>query len=156
MAEKTPEMLSSRLEHVSNNVDVLLNVDGWFRKMSASKACGRRGNYTQDQFQCVCTLDPSQKKKNIALAIFYSKVAFGAGLMFGYDTISNGLTIAMPSFIFQFSAHDTWPLPSFFMDLSLGVYVLCQAFGAVTVGMVADIAGLISMVGTISSSQRRD
>ncbi|RAO74154.1 uncharacterized protein BHQ10_010166 [Talaromyces amestolkiae] len=89
------------------------------------------------------------------MAILACSAAFTAALNFGYDSISNGSTIAMPSFIIYFGADGS--LPSIWTSLWVSMTSLLQAIGAVAGGPLCDrigrkwpgvIAGLISLVGT--------
>ncbi|KAL2784703.1 general substrate transporter [Aspergillus keveii] len=78
--------------------------------------------------------------------------------MFGYDTIVNGASISMPSFLLYFGEQDgsTLYLPSIWTSLWTAMSALAQAISATGTGYLADrigrkwsgcIAGVISIAG---------
>jgi MFS family permease len=80
--------------------------------------------------------------------------------MFGYDTVVNGASISMPSFLLYFGEQDPLTgnlyLPSLWTSLWTAMSALAQAISATGTGILADrigrkwsacIAGLISIAG---------
>jgi hypothetical protein len=76
--------------------------------------------------------------------IFHSIAAFGAGSVFGYDTIANGATISMPGFLLYFGAmtadHELY-IPSIWASLWTAMSYLLQAIGGFLIGFVSDRIG---------------
>ncbi|TVY81732.1 Maltose permease MAL61 [Lachnellula suecica] len=76
--------------------------------------------------------------------IFHSIAAFGAGMVFGYDTIANGASISMPSFELTFGAmtteHELY-VPSIWASLWTAMSYLLQALGGFMIGFVSDRVG---------------
>jgi MFS family permease len=70
--------------------------------------------------------------------------AFGAGTVFGYDTIANGATISMPSFLIYFGAitqEGKLYLPSIWASLWTAMSYLFQAMGGFLIGFLSDRVG---------------
>ena len=76
--------------------------------------------------------------------IFHSIAAFGAGMVFGYDTIANGASISMPSFMLAFGGmtpeHELY-VPSIWASLWTAMSYLLQALGGFLIGFVSDRVG---------------
>jgi MFS family permease len=76
--------------------------------------------------------------------ILHSVAAFGAGMVFGYDTIANGASISMPSFMLSFGAMTPEPelyVPSIWASLWTAMSYLLQALGGFMIGFVSDRVG---------------
>ncbi|PVH79629.1 MFS general substrate transporter [Cadophora sp. DSE1049] len=97
-------------------------------------------------------------KKN-KRAAGYAALSFSGGLAFGYDTIVNGATVAMPAFILTFG--ETGPtgpyLPSTWTSLWISMSALVQTLTALSGGWVADrwgrkwpasASGILTLIGT--------
>ncbi|KAK1512475.1 maltose permease MAL61 [Colletotrichum costaricense] len=76
-------------------------------------------------------------------ALLIASVAFSAGIVFAYDTVTNGASISMPSFLLYFGEiGPTGPyLPSIWTSLWTAMSSLTQALGAILVGFVSDRYG---------------
>ncbi|KAH6676746.1 general substrate transporter [Halenospora varia] len=76
--------------------------------------------------------------------VFHSIAAFGAGMVFGYDTIANGASISMPGFMLTFGAmtaeHELY-VPSIWASLWTAMSYLLQAVGGFMIGFVSDRVG---------------
>lgn len=76
--------------------------------------------------------------------VLHSAAAFGAGMVFGYDTIANGASISMPSFMLTFGAmtpdHELY-VPSIWASLWTAMSYLLQALGGFMIGFVSDRVG---------------
>lgn len=76
--------------------------------------------------------------------ILHSVAAFGAGMVFGYDTIANGATISMPSFMLTFGGmtpeHKLY-VPSVWASLWTAMSYLFQAVGGFGIGFISDRVG---------------
>jgi MFS family permease len=76
--------------------------------------------------------------------LVYCIAAFGAGGVFGYDTIANGATVSMPSFMLYFGAmtpeHELY-VPSLWVSLWTAMSYLLQAMGGFMIGFVNDRLG---------------
>ncbi|RHZ58379.1 uncharacterized protein CDV56_102670 [Aspergillus thermomutatus] len=140
MSDKDPETVAAHIEKVKGNLD----------------DPAERGRQIQEEER---QLSVWATMKLHPCAVLVCSVAFAAGLMFGYDQISNGSTIAMPSFILYFGDVGSTGLylPSIWTSLWTSMTSLLQALGAIAVGMVSDrfgrkwpgvIAGVISLAGT--------
>ncbi|KAF9876646.1 maltose permease MAL61 [Colletotrichum karsti] len=72
-----------------------------------------------------------------------SSVAYTAGVVFAYDTVTNGASISMPSFLLYFGEMGpSGPyLPSIWTSLWTAMSSLTQALGAILVGSVSDRYG---------------
>jgi len=91
--------------------------------------------------------------------ILHSTAAFGAGMVFGYDTIANGATISMPGFEIYFGGvtpEGELYVPSIWASLWTAMSYLLQAMGGFLIGFVSDSFGrkwpcvgscMISIVG---------
>lgn len=76
--------------------------------------------------------------------IIHSIAAFFAGMVFGYDSIVNGASISMPSFLLYFGAvspDGTLFLPSIWTSLWTAMSALLQAVGGLSIGVVSDAIG---------------
>ncbi|OJJ45295.1 hypothetical protein ASPZODRAFT_17513 [Penicilliopsis zonata CBS 506.65] len=83
--------------------------------------------------------------KNHKRILLISLVSFLCGMTYGYDTIANGTTVAMPSFLLSFGAYDaeteSWYAPSVWTSLWTSMSNLGQAVGAFLVGPLAERIG---------------
>ncbi|KAH8652630.1 general substrate transporter [Tricladium varicosporioides] len=92
-------------------------------------------------------------------ALLFCCVSFTSGLVFGYDTVVNGASISMPSFLIYFG--DVGPkglyLPSVWTSLWTAMSALAQAVGAFAFGFVSDrfgrkwpasVAAGVTLIGT--------
>lgn len=76
--------------------------------------------------------------------LLHSIAAFGAGMVFGYDTIANGATISMPGFEIYFgavTAEGKLYIPSIWASLWTAMSYLLQAMGGFLIGCVSDKLG---------------
>lgn len=76
--------------------------------------------------------------------IIHSIAAFFAGMVFGYDSIVNGASISMPSFLLYFGAvspDGSLFLPSIWTSLWTAMSALLQAVGGLSIGVVSDVIG---------------
>lgn len=98
-----------------------------------------------------------RKETNLKSALF----SFACAMNYGYDTISNGSSIAMPAFIISFGAVDeatgSLYLPSLWTSLWTSMSNLGQAIGAFMAGVLGQTVGrrytalifaVMSVVGT--------
>ncbi|KAL3464430.1 general substrate transporter [Aspergillus heterothallicus] len=140
MGDKNAEAIAAHIEKTMNSTD----------------DAAERGRLIQEQERQLSIWDTIKIHPRAVLAC---TVAFAAGTMFGYDQISNGSTIAMPSFLMYFG--DVSPtglyLPSIWTSLWTSMTSLLQAIGAICIGIVSDrfgrkwpgvAAGIVSVAGT--------
>ncbi|KAL2800974.1 general substrate transporter [Aspergillus keveii] len=140
MGDKDTEAIAAHIEKTMGNTD----------------DAAERGRLIQEQERQLSIWETIKLHPRAVLAC---SVAFAAGTMFGYDQISNGSTIAMPSFLMYFG--NVGPtglyLPSIWTSLWTSMTSLLQAIGAICIGMISDrfgrkwpgvIAGIISIAGT--------
>ncbi|RDW80047.1 hypothetical protein BP6252_04685 [Coleophoma cylindrospora] len=91
--------------------------------------------------------------------LLFCSISFTAGMLFGYDTIVNGASISMPSFLLYFGEiGPTGPyLPSKWTSLWTAMSSLVQAIGAFAAGYITDRlgrkwpasgAGAVTLIGT--------
>jgi MFS family permease len=76
--------------------------------------------------------------------LWHCIAAFGAGTVFGFDSIANGATISMPSFLMYFGAvtsEGELYLPSIWASLWTAMSYLFQAMGGFLIGFVSDRVG---------------
>jgi MFS family permease len=76
--------------------------------------------------------------------LLHCLAAFCAGMVFGYDSIVNGASISMPSFLLYFgsTAKDgSAYLPSIWTSLWTAMSALLQALGGFGIGLVSDRVG---------------
>ncbi|KAL2810243.1 putative MFS sugar transporter [Aspergillus granulosus] len=76
--------------------------------------------------------------------LFFAILPFVCAMNYGYDTISNGSSIAMPAFILSFGSMDatgSMYLPSIWTSLWTSMTNLGQAFGAFAAGILSQQIG---------------
>ena len=86
-----------------------------------------------------------QAFKAYPMIALFSLAACSSGLMFGYDQIINGASIALPSFLIYFGAIDavthTPYLPSMWTSLWTAMSALLQAVGGLAIAPISDRLG---------------
>ncbi|KAK1624095.1 hypothetical protein BDP81DRAFT_502491 [Colletotrichum phormii] len=110
--------------------------------MGTGVATARAGS-GEDIINAERQLSVLQNAKRHWRALLIASVAFSAGIVFAYDTVTNGASISMPSFLLYFGEiGPTGPyLPSIWTSLWTAMSSLTQALGAILVGFVSDRYG---------------
>ncbi|KXH53282.1 maltose permease MAL61 [Colletotrichum salicis] len=110
--------------------------------MGTGVATARAGS-GEDIINAERQLSVLQNAKRYWRALLIASVAFSAGIVFAYDTVTNGASISMPSFLLYFGEIGlTGPyLPSIWTSLWTAMSSLTQALGAILVRFVSDRYG---------------
>ncbi|KAJ5630819.1 MFS general substrate transporter [Penicillium longicatenatum] len=77
-------------------------------------------------------------------ALLICSVSFLGNMLYGYDSIVNGASVSMPSFLLYFGSiglTGSAYLPSIWTSLWNSMSLLCQAIGALMVGSISDRFG---------------
>ncbi|KAJ5660001.1 hypothetical protein N7507_006452 [Penicillium longicatenatum] len=104
----------------------------------------RRGNLLEEEGRQLTLWQSAMGNKR---ALLICSVSFLGNMLYGYDSIVNGASVSMPSFLLYFGnigPTGSAYLPSIWTSLWNSMSLLCQAIGALMVGSISDRFGQVA------------